>query len=299
MSTTARSDPPLPHVRRKPRGIAVAPGSEAVLATARDVLDRSGAACTPITAISVTAQRDGCWLMDDRGRPTGPAVLWSDGRAAELLSGWQRDGTLDRAYRRNGSLTCAGMPNAVLARLAAKDPERPARSATALTAGGWIFLSPTGRRATDESDASAPLESGIRAASRTGAVLRRVRDRTAAPWCTAGHNTTVPPSTTVPRRSGDEGRVGCSCLTSSPSLHHACANSLVEGYLGAGLRPPVRVRITRPATSRALTCTNTLRRGPAHRGFSLVVRDLRSRAWARGGSHESAPWNGNAGQGTQ
>ncbi|WP_246040888.1 FGGY family carbohydrate kinase [Streptomyces cadmiisoli] len=98
--------------------------------------------------------------MDDCGRPTGPAALWSDDRAAELLSDWQRDGTLDRTYRRNGSLTCAGMPNAVLARLAAKNPERPARSATALTAGGWIFLNPTGRRATDESDASVPF-SGV------------------------------------------------------------------------------------------------------------------------------------------
>ncbi|GAA3310938.1 hypothetical protein GCM10020295_79330 [Streptomyces cinereospinus] len=64
---------------------------------------------------------------------------------------------LERAFRRNGSLTSTGMPNAVLSWLAAHDPDRLASSATALTAAGWLFLKLTGVTAIDESDASAPF----------------------------------------------------------------------------------------------------------------------------------------------
>src|SRR5215469_17586613 len=32
----------------------------------------------PVHLISLTAQGDGCWLVDAHGRPTGPAILWND-----------------------------------------------------------------------------------------------------------------------------------------------------------------------------------------------------------------------------
>jgi xylulokinase len=130
---------------------------EAVIATARGALARLGPGAGAVRAIGFTAQGDGCWLVDERGRPTGPAVLWSDGRAGDLLAEWGADGLLDRAYRRNGSLTCAGMPNAVLAWLGRNDPGRLERSQSALTAAGWLFRNLTGRIAIDESDASAPF----------------------------------------------------------------------------------------------------------------------------------------------
>ncbi|MFK0294112.1 FGGY-family carbohydrate kinase [Streptomyces sp. NPDC090442] len=127
---------------------------QAVVRTVREVLTDLN---DPVWLVSFTAQGDGAWLVDDHGRPTGPAILWSDGRAGDLLTTWQRDGLLEAAFRRNGSLTCAGMPNALFAWLAAHDPDRLARSATSLTAAGWLFLRLTGLRATDESDASAPF----------------------------------------------------------------------------------------------------------------------------------------------
>ncbi|KUL43947.1 sugar kinase, partial [Streptomyces sp. NRRL F-4489] len=126
----------------------------AVVRTVRDVLTGR---TDPVRLLSFTAQGDGAWLVDDRGRPTGPALLWSDGRAADLLTAWQRDGILDAAFRRNASLTCAGMPNALIAWLATHDPDRLARSATCLTAAGWLYLRLTGIRAADASDASAPF----------------------------------------------------------------------------------------------------------------------------------------------
>lgn len=111
----------------------------------------------PPDMVAVTAQGDGAWLVDDRSRPTGPAVLWNDGRAANLLTGWERDGTVHEAFRICGSRLSTGMPHAVLAWLRAHDPERIERSSQVLTCGGWLYLRLTGESAVDESDASAPF----------------------------------------------------------------------------------------------------------------------------------------------
>ncbi|QGV82112.1 FGGY-family carbohydrate kinase [Streptomyces ficellus] len=129
----------------------------AVVFTVRSALSGLGPGHDPVWLVSFTAQGDGCWLVDAQGRPTGPAILWSDGRAGDLLDRWAADGLLEEAYRRNGSLTCGGMPNAVIGWLAAHDPGRLERSRTALTAAGWLFLKLTGVSAVDESDASAPF----------------------------------------------------------------------------------------------------------------------------------------------
>ncbi|MFH0518459.1 FGGY family carbohydrate kinase [Streptomyces sp. M41] len=128
-----------------------------VVFTVRSALSHMGPDTEPVWLVAFTAQGDGCWLVDDDGRPTGPAVLWSDGRTGDLLARWQSDGVLEQAYRRNGSLTCTGMPNAVLTWLAEHDPERLEHSRAALTAAGWLFLKLTGVTAIDASDASAPF----------------------------------------------------------------------------------------------------------------------------------------------
>ncbi|MFD9906310.1 FGGY family carbohydrate kinase [Streptomyces sp. NPDC059063] len=126
----------------------------AVVYTVRTALSE---VADPVWLVTFTAQGDGAWLVDAAGRPTGPAILWSDGRAGDLLTRWQHDGVLEEAFRRNGSLTCSGMPNAVFSWLAAHDPDRLDRSSASLTAAGWLFLKLTGVTAVDESDASAPF----------------------------------------------------------------------------------------------------------------------------------------------
>ncbi len=128
-----------------------------VVFTVRSALSQLGPGHDPVWLVAFTAQGDGCWLVDGDGRPTGPAILWSDGRAGDLLARWSADGVLTEAYHRNGSLTSSGMPNAVLSWLAEHDPGRLERSRTALTAAGWLFLRLTGVTAIDESDASAPF----------------------------------------------------------------------------------------------------------------------------------------------
>ncbi|WP_267245137.1 FGGY-family carbohydrate kinase [Streptomyces sp. PR69] len=127
---------------------------QAVVATIRSA--RSHVA-DGVRFIAFTAQGDGCWLVDDKGDPTGPAILWSDGRAAPVVEGWRASGVLDEAFRRTGSLTFPGLPNAILTWLASHDPDRLARSSASLYCGGWLFLRFTGHTAVDESDASAPF----------------------------------------------------------------------------------------------------------------------------------------------
>ncbi|MBU2667349.1 carbohydrate kinase [Actinoplanes bogorensis] len=127
---------------------------DAVAGGVREVVRKLDA---PVAHVAVTAQGDGCWLVGPDGEPTGPAILWNDARAVGVVDEWAQQGVLERAFAVNGSLTFAGLPNAILAWLRRHDPERVERSATALTCGGWIFQRMTGELAADESDASAPF----------------------------------------------------------------------------------------------------------------------------------------------
>lgn len=128
--------------------------SVAVFDSIRGVVDQIDEA---VDFIAFTAQGDGSWLVDSVGAPTGPAILWNDGRAAEYVDGWLRNGVLDQAFGINGSLTSSGLPNAILSWLHDHDPARLERSVASLTCGGWIFAQLTGEVGIDESDASAPF----------------------------------------------------------------------------------------------------------------------------------------------
>lgn len=151
------------HVARQPTtvtspqpGFAEQDMDEVWEAVADAVREAALAAGAPVTMLSLTAQGDGCWLVDAAGRPTGPAVLWNDGRAAAIADTWRSDGTAGEAFRRNGSVGFSGLPHAILSWFAHHDEDRIRRSAAALTCGGWLFSRFTGQIGIDESDAAAP-----------------------------------------------------------------------------------------------------------------------------------------------
>ncbi|MEV4259055.1 FGGY-family carbohydrate kinase, partial [Spirillospora sp. NPDC049652] len=141
----------------------------AVASGVREVRERLGGA--PVAYLAVTAQGDGCWPVDAAGRPTGPAILWNDGRAADTVGGWLRAGVMDTAFRTNGSVSFAGVPTGILTWLRAHDPGRLARTAATLTCGGWIFSRLTGEIAVDESDAAVPFMD-VRTRDYSDALLR-------------------------------------------------------------------------------------------------------------------------------
>lgn len=126
---------------------------DAVATTVGEVAARVGGA----DLVAITAQGDGCWLVDAGGEPTGPAILWNDARAAATVAAWTREGLAEAAFRVNGSSAASGLPHAILTWLRANDPDRLDRSHANLTCGGWIFSRMTGELVADESDASAPF----------------------------------------------------------------------------------------------------------------------------------------------
>ncbi len=127
---------------------------DAVVHTVRQVVHGGE---VEVSIVAVTGQGDGCWLVGEDGRPTGPAILWNDGRAAEIVDAWDAEGRLTDAFRVNGNLAFPGTQNAILTWLHRHDPERLERSHRALYCDGWLYHRLTGRLAVEESDAASPF----------------------------------------------------------------------------------------------------------------------------------------------
>jgi len=111
----------------------------------------------PVEGIVITAQGDGCWLVNAEGHPTGNAILWNDGRSGEVVEHWREAGVTTNGFAVSGSVPYAGLSNAILNWLHTNQPERIASSRYALTCNGWIFAQMTGRFVADVSDALNPF----------------------------------------------------------------------------------------------------------------------------------------------
>ncbi|MEO8095299.1 MAG: FGGY-family carbohydrate kinase, partial [Pseudolysinimonas sp.] len=106
-----------------------------------------------IVAISVTGQGDGSWMIEPDGTPSGPALLWNDGRAGDIIDEWYKDGTVSRQFETSGSGPYAGTTSALLRWRRDNEPERM-KTAINLWCKDWIEYKLTGDISTDPSDAS-------------------------------------------------------------------------------------------------------------------------------------------------
>ncbi|WP_311173999.1 FGGY-family carbohydrate kinase [Halobellus ordinarius] len=128
---------------------------ERTAATIRETVDALDDA--EVVAIGVTGQGDGCWLIDDEGKPVREAILWSDGRAAEYVTDWKEDGTAERVRQITGSDLFPGAALPILQWLADNEPETIADAETAFFCKDWIKYRLTGERTMDYSGASLPF----------------------------------------------------------------------------------------------------------------------------------------------
>jgi xylulokinase len=126
---------------------------QSVVQTCKEILTQTN---LPINAISVTAQGDGAWMIDDAGNPVCNAVLWNDGRASAEIDTWKSEGLLDKAFRINGSLTSLGLPNAIIKWFSKNNVQVLDKTSAVLTCGSWIYFKLTGVIGQHISEASAP-----------------------------------------------------------------------------------------------------------------------------------------------
>lgn len=129
---------------------------EAVIRACGEVI-REVSAGEPVTLLGITAQGDGLWLLDADGYQVRPPILWSDARAAAIVSDWIASGVAEQAFRRSGNIPFPGSPAALLAFLQREEPESLHAAATAGYCKDAIVQRLTGVRATDVSDASLPF----------------------------------------------------------------------------------------------------------------------------------------------
>jgi xylulokinase len=124
----------------------------AVLRAMQVAVGRRGA---EVTALGLSGQMHGVVLVDERGRPLRPAVLWADARSGEELSRYRR---LDESLRhRLANPPAVGMAGPSLLWLRGHEPGDYARARWALQPKDWLRMRLTGEAAAEPSDASATL----------------------------------------------------------------------------------------------------------------------------------------------
>ena len=90
---------------------------EAVGAVVREVVGRES-----VELLGITGQGDGLWLLDREGRQVRPPILWSDARAARIVTEWMASGIAERAFRRSGNMLFPGAAAPLLAYLQQEEP---------------------------------------------------------------------------------------------------------------------------------------------------------------------------------
>lgn len=128
---------------------------DATAATLREVVEQLNKRDT-ILGLGVTAQGDGCWLLDNDGRPVRDAILWSDGRADEIIGEWQESDVNERLYDICGSVQFPGSSLAILLWLRDNEPETIMQTDTVLFCKDWLKYKLTDEITSDPSDMSLP-----------------------------------------------------------------------------------------------------------------------------------------------
>jgi len=109
-----------------------------------------------VLGVGVTAQGDGCWLVDDEGQPARDAILWSDARAEGIIDQWQQNEVNERLYDICGCTQFPGSSLAILLWLQEHEPEVIKRAETVFFCKDWLKYKLTNTIASDPSDMTLP-----------------------------------------------------------------------------------------------------------------------------------------------
>lgn len=137
---------------------------EAATTAIQEALTGSGVSPDEILAVGLTGQGDGSWMINKDGEPVGPAILWTDGRAGDIVEAWMADGSTTKQFSLTGNGPYAGTASAILKWRLENQPELMVEGNVHLWCKDWIGFKLTGVAKGDPSDASLM---GIDMASRT------------------------------------------------------------------------------------------------------------------------------------
>lgn len=135
-----------------------APGTDPVAQweAVRAVLAEVAEGAPSLAGVVVTGQGDGLWRLDEAGRGLR-AYLWNATEPAAVVAAWDADGTIERHYRRTGTVLWPGTSAALWRWLERADPAEANRTATVFTAKDWVTYQLSGVIATDVTDATIPF----------------------------------------------------------------------------------------------------------------------------------------------
>ncbi|MEW5957500.1 MAG: FGGY-family carbohydrate kinase [Chloroflexota bacterium] len=128
-------------------------------ASIKAAIARAGIDPAQIAVVGPTGQGDGAWMIDAAGQPVGPAPLWNDGRAGDIISRWEQAGLLSELFKQGGTILWPGAQAAILAWLRQNEPDTFDRIDTVFCCKDWIKYKLTGQICTDETDGSIPFMS--------------------------------------------------------------------------------------------------------------------------------------------
>jgi sugar (pentulose or hexulose) kinase len=107
-----------------------------------------------VAAVGVAGHGHGLYALEDDGRQVRPGIKSTDSRAAELVDEWEADGTADRMGERLGYTPFGADPISLLGWLDRHEPSTLDRIDSLLFCKDYLTYRLTGRRSTDEMEAS-------------------------------------------------------------------------------------------------------------------------------------------------
>ncbi len=120
--------------------------------TVTDVIAAVGGAAQ-IGGVGVCGTCCGVWAVDDGGHPVRDALLWNDGRAADVIAAWGGNGFARRVWDVSANVMFPGYRLVALRWLADHEPETLARTRWILHHKEWLLYQLTSEISSDESDA--------------------------------------------------------------------------------------------------------------------------------------------------
>jgi sugar (pentulose or hexulose) kinase len=118
----------------------------------RSVVQRIGQDKGKISAIGISGTACGCWLVDKEGKPVRDAILWNDGRSADIIGKWQSDGVLKEIFQLTGNSIFPGYPVALMKWLSESEPDTLKTAHRNIFCKDWIRYKLTGQICVDHSD---------------------------------------------------------------------------------------------------------------------------------------------------